>query len=95
MALLLKRAPRFPPREPRAAVDVYSLLLLPDDRVVTVAIRNISAWGFMASGPVDLQPDTWLGVTIPGCGIVRAQIRWSEAGAFGAQFERAIDVERL
>lgn len=95
MALSLKRAPRFAPRELRAAVVVDSLLLLPDDQVVTVTIRNISASGFMAYGAADLQPDTWFGVAIPGCGIVRAQVRWSEAGAMGAQFDRRFDLEQL
>ena len=95
MALSLKRAPRFAPREPRAAVVVDSLLLLPDDQVATITIRNISASGFMAYSAADLPPATWFGVAIPGCGIVRAQVRWSEAGAMGAQFNRPFDLEQL
>ena len=95
MGLSLKRVVRFAPREPRAAVAVDSLLLLPDDRTVPVTIRNISADGFMGEVMTDLQLGTWFGVAIPCCGIVRARVRWSEPGAIGAQFGRSLDVELI
>lgn len=95
MGLSLKRPARFAPREPRAAIAVDSLLLLPDDQVVTITIRNISSSGFMAYSVADLQPGTGFGVAIPGCGIVRASVRWNEAGVIGAQFDNPLGLERL
>lgn len=95
MKLSLKLIPRFPPREPRVAVKIEATLLLPGDEVVPIAIRNISAEGFMAETPVDIVAAGWVGVALPGCGIVPARLRWSENGEIGAQFRRPLDLERL
>lgn len=95
MKLSLKLTPRFPPREPRVAVTIEATLLLPGDEVVPIAIRNISADGFMAETPREIACDGWVGVSLPGCGIVPARIRWSADGELGAQFRRPLDLERL
>ena len=49
----------------------------------------------MAESVAPLECGTWFGVAIPGCGIVRAQVRWSEADVIGARFDRPLDIERL
>jgi hypothetical protein len=95
MKLSLKVPARFAPRKPRAAVAIEAVLLLPDDRVVTIAIRNISADGFMCETPEPIPVDAAIGVALPGCGIVPARVRWCGEGEIGAQFRRPLDLDRL
>jgi hypothetical protein len=96
MKLSLKLPARFAPRKPRAAIEIASSLLLPDDCVMPVVIKNISPDGFMALCASAMAADTWVGVAIPGRGILPAVIRWSNAdGEFGAQFRRPLDLERV
>jgi hypothetical protein len=95
MKLSLKIPARFPAREPRASVDIQATLLLPDDGVAPVAIRNISAEGFMGETPIALGVGDAIGVALPGCGIVRASVRWARHGEIGAQFRGLLDLDRL
>lgn len=95
MKLSLKLPVRFPPRKPRASVQIEASLLLPDDEVAPISIRNISADGFMGETHVEIQVDAWVGVALPGCGIVPARVRWNDAGEMGAQFRWPLDLERL
>ena len=92
-SLSLKRPPRFRPRKPRIATSITTAVLLPDDREVTVAIRNISSDGFMAFTEEALVEGTRFGIEIPGRGIVRAETRWFEAGSFGARFETPLEIQ--
>ena len=93
MGLNLKRAPKFPPRRPRTAVQIRTVLLTPDDREVPISIKNISQAGFMGESVLDLDPETSFGVSIPDYGIVRARIRWNEDNKVGAYFENPLPVE--
>lgn len=95
MALSVKRPARFASRKPRAAVAIDAWLLLPDDKVTPIEVRNISMDGFMGGTLVEIPPGTSFGIAMPGCGIVRASVRWSEAGEIGGQFRRPLSVERL
>ena len=95
LGLSLKRPPRFLPRTPRYAVEVGACLLLGDDRVISITIKNLSPHGFMAVCPLELHRQTWLGVDLPGYGIARARVRWSEAGEIGCQFRRPIAVDQV
>lgn len=95
MKLSLKLPARFAPRNPRAAVAIEATLLLPDDGVAPISIKNISAEGFMGETHAEIQADAWIGVALPGCGIVPALVRWNEAGELGARFRRPLDLERL
>jgi hypothetical protein len=45
----------------------------------------------MADVPVELEPGSRFGVAIPGLGIVRALVRWTEGGQLGGSFQRALD----
>lgn len=87
MPLELNIAARFLPREPRKAVRLEAILLLPDDREIAVMLTNISRSGFTACSDEAIDPQTILGVAVPGCGIRRAEVRWCEAGELGARFE--------
>ena len=69
--------------------------MLYDDRLVSITIRNLSADGFMGETDAELTMDTWLGVTLPGCGIVQARVRWCEAGELGCQFRNPLKPEQL
>ena len=93
--LSLKREPRFKPRAPRVAATLTSTLLLPDDREVSILIRNISNGGFMGLTNAPLHEGVWLGVDIPGRGIRRAQIRWFSEGMIGGQFETPLELEEM
>jgi len=90
MRLHLKRPARFSSRDPRTAVDFDTDLLLPDDRMIDATVRNLSARGFMARCRTRLRAGTWLGVDLPGYGIARAVVRWSEDGELGCQFRRPL-----
>lgn len=93
--LALNRAARYEPRGPRSAVNLETCAVLADDRLVPITIRNLSRDGFMGQTDAELDPDTWLGITLPGCGIVRARVRWNEDGELGCQFRRALDAAQL
>ena len=93
MGLSLKREPKFPPRRPRTAVQIRTVLLTPDDREVPISIKNISAAGFMGEALLNIDPETSLGVSIPDYGIVRARIRWNEDNKLGAYFEHPLDLD--
>lgn len=95
MKLGLKREPKYRPRQPRLATLVTTAVLLPDDREIVVEMKNVSTDGFMAATSEQLAPDTWFGIAIPGRGIVRAQIRWSEDRIFGARFEKALKLQEV
>ena len=95
MKLNLKRDARSEPRKPRVATTIVSAVLLPDDREITILIRNMSPGGFMAITEQPLELDTWLGVAIPGRGIRKAQVRWYESGMLGAQFETPLGLEEV
>lgn len=95
MSLLLKIAARFDPREPRSAVDIVSSMVTPDERIIRVQIYNLSCRGFMAEGAGTLPPGTWVGLELPGHGILPTRIQWSDGGAVGGKFRKPIDLERL
>src|SRR5687768_8509326 len=95
MKLSLKLPARFAPRKPRAAVAIEATLLLPDNVVAPISIKNISAEGFMGETHADVQANTWVGVALPGGGIFPARIRWITAGELGAQFRRPLNLERI
>ncbi|GGE00381.1 hypothetical protein GCM10011515_20230 [Tsuneonella deserti] len=94
MVLALKRPPRFLPRNPRVGVNLAASLVLPSDEVVPVHIENLSPQGFMGKCAHQLSPGLWLGAELPGHGILRARVRWSQDGEAGFQFRSPIDLER-
>jgi hypothetical protein len=95
LRLNLNREPRFKPRKPRLAAFITTAILLPDDREVRVDVRNISADGFMALADAELAPGCRFGIDIPGRGIVRGEVRWSDGDAFGARFDKPLDLREV
>ena len=93
--LSLKRAARFAPRKPRIAALITTAVLLADDREVPIHIRNISSGGFMAVSAEGLTEGARFGVSIPGRGIVRAEVRWADDEMFGARFERPLELKEI
>jgi hypothetical protein len=77
------------------AVAMGASLLLEDDSVVPIRIENLSPHGVMGKCDAELPAGAWLGIDLPGFGIVRACVRWSEHGEIGCHFRKAIDPERL
>lgn len=94
MELALKRPARFSPRNPRCGVDIAASLVLANDVVVPIRIENLSSHGFMGTGAFSLDRGIWLGVELPGHGIVRARVRWSGDGEAGFEFRAPLDIER-
>lgn len=95
MALALKRPARFASRAPRSGVRIPAWLVLTDDSVVPVTVRNVSKRGLMAECGRALEPGTWLGIDLPGFGIARAVVRWCSDGELGCQFRQPFDIERF
>lgn len=94
-SLSLKRPPRYGPRKPRMAAFITTAILLPDDREIHVSVRNISPDGFMAVSTQALAEGTCFGIEMPGRGIVRAEVRWTEGGAFGARFVLPLELQEI
>lgn len=95
MGLSLKILGRFSPRAPRAALVIDTWMLLPDDRLVQVLIKNISPAGFMGETSSHLEPGMAFGIVIPRQGIFRGSIRWSDAGEIGGKFDRPVNLACL
>jgi hypothetical protein len=93
--LNLKRTPRFAPRKPRLSAFITTAALLPDDREIRVAIRNISSEGFMAETDAPIEAGCRFGIDIPGRGIVRGEVRWCDGEAFGARFDRPLPLKEV
>lgn len=74
---------------------IEATLLLPDDRVSSVSIRNISAEGFMGETQAQVLAGARIGLALAGCGILPALVRWNEAGEIGAQFLVPFDLDQL
>jgi hypothetical protein len=49
-------------------------------------ILNLSRGGFMGEARREYRSGCFVEVTLPGMGVRRARISWSERGKFGAQF---------
>ncbi len=79
-------------RRARAPVSIPSNLLLPDDRELDCLVRDLSEEGFMAHLSDHIEPGTWLGLSLPNYGIVRAQIRWCKGGRIGGLFDRHLQL---
>jgi diguanylate cyclase (GGDEF)-like protein/PAS domain S-box-containing protein len=62
---------------------------------VPVLIRNISEGGALVECDRGLAPETSVTLEISGCGLLDAQVRWSQGGRIGLCFLREFDTARL
>ena len=58
---------------------------------VRVKVRNLSAGGMMAEGPVDVARGSKVTVAIRNIGSVGGTVAWIQGGRFGIAFAREID----
>jgi hypothetical protein len=93
--LSLKIPARYPPRNPRTAVTIEAALFLNGDSSARLVVRNLSREGLMGCTDADLEPGTWIGIELPGIGVVPANVRWCERGEAGLRFRRPLDPERF
>ena len=94
MPLSLKRPARFASRAYRRGVSIPAALLLSDERVLEITVRNLSPRGCMGQCAATLGEGERVGIDLPGYGIAPAIVRWSGDGEVGCQFRRPVDVDR-
>jgi EAL domain-containing protein (putative c-di-GMP-specific phosphodiesterase class I) len=58
-------------------------------------VRNISTGGALLECDRTIPADSNVQLEVPGCGCLGGQVRWSEAGRMGIQFEEEFDLRRL
>jgi EAL domain-containing protein (putative c-di-GMP-specific phosphodiesterase class I) len=60
-----------------------------------VRVRNISTGGALLEGDRALPIDAKVQLDLPGCGSLGAEVRWTDSGRLGIQFEEELDLRRL
>ena len=81
-------------RPPRIAV-LRSALLWCGDKRQMVRIRNVSEGGAMAETDQDVPVGCAVELAFPGGDSVKGEVRWSEAGRFGIQFNENVSIVHL
>jgi diguanylate cyclase (GGDEF)-like protein len=66
-----------------------------EDKAVDVRLRNISPGGALLECPRGLAPGMTVSLVLPGCGVLEAEVRWSDAGRMGLRFAEEFDLRRL
>lgn len=80
-----------PRRAERDDVDYRATAALPDGRLASLLVVNISPRGLMARCDEPLEVRDRLRLTMPGIGAVDAEVRWSLGGRLGCEFAEPID----
>ena len=76
--------PAYSLREPRDACDLEALVTDEGGRELLCRIANLSESGFMGECAEKVAADTLISLTLPGRGLVQAEIRWTIGPRFGA-----------
>jgi hypothetical protein len=66
-----------------------------EGQVFPVRLRNISSGGALLESERGLAPGARVELDLVGCGLLPAEVRWSQAGRLGIRFEEEFDVARL
>lgn len=78
----------------RVAVSIASRLRYSGDQLAEIEIKDLSFYGFSASGTVPVDRGSYVSVDLPAIGLVRARIAWIRGEMFGAVFPTAVDVRK-
>lgn len=68
-----------------------NLRLTGQDRLHRVKVRNLSAGGMMAEGPVRVSHGDMLEIELRNIGWVEGTVAWVQADRFGIAFHREVD----
>jgi diguanylate cyclase (GGDEF)-like protein len=66
-----------------------------DGASLDVRLRNISSGGALVESARGFAPGTEVILSLPGCGSMEAEVRWSNAGRVGIRFKEQFDLRRL
>ena len=66
-----------------------------EGRSFPVRLRNISPGGALLETERGLPPGAHVELDLPACGLLAAEVRWSQSGRLGIRFDEAFDVNRL
>lgn len=78
----------------RVPVSIPSRLRYSGDQLAEIEIKDLSFYGFSASGAVPVDRGSYVSVDLPAIGLVRARIAWIRGEMFGAVFPTAVDVRK-
>ena len=62
---------------------------------ISVRVRNLSTGGALLESGRTLPPGSHVQLDLPGCGSLGAEVRWTDSGRTGVQFEEEFDLRRL
>ncbi|MDP8913791.1 MAG: EAL domain-containing protein [Pseudomonadota bacterium] len=66
-----------------------------EGQVFPVRLRNISSGGALLESERGLAPGAHVELDLAGCGLLRGEVRWSQAGRLGLRFDEEFDMARL
>ncbi len=66
-----------------------------DGREFPVRLRNISVGGALLESERGLAPGSQVELDLAGCGLLGAEVRWSQAGRLGIRFNEEFDLSAL
>jgi hypothetical protein len=78
----------------RVSVSIASRLRYGGGKLAEIEIKDLSFYGFSASGVVPVDAGSYVSVDLPAIGLVRARIAWIRGATFGAVFPTAVDVRK-
>jgi diguanylate cyclase (GGDEF)-like protein len=64
-------------------------------QLLPVRLRNISSGGALLESKRGLEPGSEVELELPECGLLAAEVRWSESGRLGISFFEPFDLKRL
>jgi hypothetical protein len=78
----------------RVNVSIPSRIRYGGDKVAEIEIKDLSFYGFSATGVLPVEAGSYVSVDLPSIGLVRARIAWIRGGLFGGVFPTAVDVRK-
>jgi hypothetical protein len=66
-----------------------------EGEALPVRLRNISSGGALLESERSLEPGAEVHLDLPGCGLLAAEVRWSQSGRLGISFREEFDLKKL